>query len=229
MMRAAGLVVGRTLQLLTERGAARDDDRGPRRDRRGGHPSEGATRPSRATRVPRDASAPRSTTRSCTASRAPDKVLREGDIISIDCGAIVDGWHGDSAITVPVGEIDPELHRADAGHRGGDVARHRRARAVGPPPVRHRPRGRDVRALSGPLRHLEEYGGHGIGTEMHMDPRVPNHGKAGHGPRLGPGMCFAVEPMVNLGTRQDRGAGRRLDRRHRSTASPRRTSSTASP
>ncbi|MEZ0072885.1 type I methionyl aminopeptidase [Planotetraspora sp. GP83] len=125
--------------------------------------------------------------------------LREGDIISIDCGAILDGWHGDSAITVPVGEVDPALtelmrvteeamwrgisaltvggHLSDVGFR---VERYVRSQGRYGIPA--------------------EYGGHGIGTEMHMDPWVANHGRPGRGPRLETGMCFAVEPMVNLGT-----------------------------
>lgn len=125
-------------------------------------------------------------------------VLRDGDIISIDCGAIVDGWHGDSAVTVPVGETKPALRRllevtetalwhglraGTAGARLTDISHAIEAY---------------VRS-QGPYGVVEGYGGHGIGTEMHMDPMVPNHGPPGHGPALRPGMCFAVEPMVNLG------------------------------
>lgn len=127
------------------------------------------------------------------------KVLRDGDIISIDCGAIVDGWHGDAALTVPVGEITPELQTLlevtetalwrglAAGRTGGRLSDIGHA-------VEAYVRGQ------GPYGIVEEYVGHGIGTEMHMDPAVPNYGQAGHGPLLEPGMCFAVEPMVNLGT-----------------------------
>ena len=129
--------------------------------------------------------------------------LREGDIISIDCGAILDGWHGDAAITVPVGEVSPELtklmqvteeamwrgisalrvggHLSDIGFR---IERYVRSQGrYGIPP---------------------EYGGHGIGTEMHMEPWVANYGKPGRGPRFEVGMCFAIEPMVNLGTPRTR-------------------------
>jgi methionyl aminopeptidase len=127
------------------------------------------------------------------------KSLRDGDIISIDCGAIVDGWHGDSAVTVPVGEITPELQRLI------EVCEESMWRGIGAGladgwlsdignAVETYVRGR------GDYGIVEEYVGHGIGTQMHMDPAVPNYGEAGHGPRLVPGMCFAVEPMINLGS-----------------------------
>jgi methionyl aminopeptidase len=130
-----------------------------------------------------------------------DKVLRDGDVISIDCGAIVDGWHGDAAVTVPVGEVDAELARllevceealwrglaaGTAGARLTDISH-----AI---ETHVRSQGR--------YGIVEEYVGHGIGTEMHMDPPVPNYGRPGHGPVLERGMCFAVEPMVNLGGRE---------------------------
>ena len=129
---------------------------------------------------------------------SPDAILGDGDIISIDCGAIVDGWHGDAAITVGVGEISPELTRllqvcetalwqglaqVRAGHRLTDVSHAVEA---------------SVRA-AGPYGIVEEYVGHGIGSAMHMDPPVPNYGRAGRGPRLRPGMALAIEPMVVLG------------------------------
>ncbi|WP_067806177.1 type I methionyl aminopeptidase [Actinomadura formosensis] len=129
------------------------------------------------------------------------KVLRDGDVISIDCGAIVEGWHGDAAVTVPVGEITEELRRllevtetslwhglaaGKAGARLTDMSHAIEAH---------------IRS-QGRYGIVEGYGGHGIGTEMHMDPLIPNHGAPGHGPVLEPGMCFAVEPMVNLGTKE---------------------------
>jgi methionyl aminopeptidase len=126
------------------------------------------------------------------------KVLRDGDVISIDCGAIVDGWHGDAAVTVPVGEIDAERRRLlevceealwrglAAGLAGGRLS------DIGHAVESY------VRA-QGPYGIVEGYTGHGIGTEMHMDPAVPNLGEPGHGPELVPGMCLAVEPMINLG------------------------------
>jgi methionyl aminopeptidase len=130
---------------------------------------------------------------------SPDKVLREGDIISIDCGAIVDGWHGDSAVTVPVGEITPELQRLI------EVCEESMWRGIGAGLADGRLSdiGHTVETYvrgQGDYGIVEEYVGHGIGTEMHMDPPVPNYGEAGFGPHLVPGMCFAVEPMINLGT-----------------------------
>ena len=75
---------------------------------------------------------------------------------------------------------------------------------------------------------VEEYGGHGIGTEMHQDPHVLNYGRPGRGPKLQEGLALAIEPMLTLGARLTRDAGRRLDRRRRPTAASRRTSSTPS-
>ncbi|MDG4763684.1 type I methionyl aminopeptidase [Solwaraspora sp. WMMD406] len=135
---------------------------------------------------------------------APDQVLREGDIVSVDCGAILDGWHGDAAFTAGVGEISPELSRmaevaADALWAG--IAAAARGSASG--------RGRltDIsyaveRAIRAGGRYgiVEGYGGHGIGTEMHQDPHVLNYGRPGKGPRLVPGMALAIEPMITLGS-----------------------------
>jgi methionyl aminopeptidase len=129
--------------------------------------------------------------------------LREGDIISLDCGAIVRGWHADAALTVGVGEITDERRRlltaceralwqglaqARPGRRLSDISHavERSARAAGPYGI------------------VEEYVGHGIGTEMHMDPGVPNYGKPGRGPLLVPGMALAIEPMLVLGDRHTR-------------------------
>jgi methionine aminopeptidase type I len=129
---------------------------------------------------------------------AAKRSLREGDIISIDCGAIVNGWHGDSAVTVPVGSVRPELTEllrvteesmwaglaaAVAGGRLSDISA-----AVE----------RSVRA-AGPYGIVDNYGGHGIGTEMHQDPHVLNHGRPGRGPKLVPGLALAIEPMVTIG------------------------------
>jgi methionyl aminopeptidase len=129
-----------------------------------------------------------------------DQVLRDGDVISIDCGAILDGWHGDSALSVGVGEIDPAdlamleaceasmwsgIAQAVAGHRLSDISH-----AVE----------ESVRA-SGEYGLIREYTGHGIGTEMHMDPVVRNYGPPGQGPRLRAGMALAIEPMITRGRR----------------------------
>lgn len=127
------------------------------------------------------------------------KRLRSGDVISIDCGAIVDGWHGDAAITVPVGEVAPELARLlevteAALWRGlAEVRPGGRLTDIGHSIEQH------VRAC-GDYGLVREYVGHGIGTEMHQEPAVPNYGKGGRGPRLVRGTTLAVEPMVNLGS-----------------------------
>jgi len=130
---------------------------------------------------------------------SPARRLNEGDIISIDCGAIVGGWHGDAAVTVGVGAISAEhaallraceaalwqgLARARAGGRLGDIS-HAVEASV---------------AQAGPYGVVEEYTGHGIGTAMHMDPPVPNYGRPGRGPRLRTGMALAIEPMVTIGS-----------------------------
>jgi methionyl aminopeptidase len=131
---------------------------------------------------------------------SPEQVLRPGDIISIDCGAILDGWHGDSALSVGVGSIDPAdqamldaceasmwagIAQAVAGRQLGDISH-----AVET----------SVRA-SGDYGLIREYTGHGIGTEMHMDPVIRNYGPPGQGPRLRAGMALAIEPMITRGER----------------------------
>jgi methionyl aminopeptidase len=138
---------------------------------------------------------------------SPTVVLRDGDIISIDCGAILDGWHGDSAITVPVGEVRHDVLRmavvAEDAMWAGIAAAARGVRSG---------RGRltDVSvAIQSSIRAagkagraygiVEGYGGHGIGSEMHQDPFVLNYGRPGRGPALVPGLCIAIEPMLTLG------------------------------
>jgi len=133
-----------------------------------------------------------------------EQVLREGDLISIDCGAILDGWHGDSAITVGVGATDPALLKlAEVAEEAmwAGIAAAARGSANG--------RGRltDISfnvektvRKAGRYGIVDGYGGHGIGTEMHQDPHVLNHGKPGKGPRLVPGLCLAIEPMITLGS-----------------------------
>jgi methionyl aminopeptidase len=130
-----------------------------------------------------------------------DHVLRAGDVISIDCGAILDGWHGDSALSVGVGSIDPAdqamldaceasmwagIAQAVAGKRLSDVSHAVETSVHG----------------SGNYGLIREYTGHGIGTEMHMDPVVRNYGPPGQGPRLRVGMALAIEPMITRGDRQ---------------------------
>jgi len=128
--------------------------------------------------------------------------LREGDIISLDFGVETRGWHGDTAVTIAVGEITPEakkllettrdslskgIEQMIPGNRLSDVghAVQRRAEKEGYGVVR-------------------QFVGHGIGRQMHEPPQVPNYGRPGRGPRLREGMVFALEPMVNIGTEKVR-------------------------
>jgi methionyl aminopeptidase len=124
-------------------------------------------------------------------------VLQEGDILSIDCGAIVEGWHGDAAVTIPIGQVD-------------EAARHliettERAMWAGIAQVRPGNRLSDIghaveRVASAPgYGVVREYVGHGIGTRMHEEPQVPNYGRPGRGLRLDVGLVLAIEPMVNEG------------------------------
>lgn len=127
-----------------------------------------------------------------------DRPFKAGDIVSIDCGAIVDGWHGDSAVTIPVGEVSDQvaaLLRTGEDALWAGIAAMRaggRLRDIGAAVERH------VRQ-AGPYGIVEEYGGHGIGTEMHQDPHVLNYRTRQRGPKLVPGLVLAVEPMINLG------------------------------
>lgn len=128
------------------------------------------------------------------------RVLHDGDIIAVDIGAIVNGWHGDSAWTYAVGNIAPAatqllrdteqalligVAEARAGNRLGAI-------------------GHAIEQFASPLGYgiVRGYGGHGIGRRMHEDPHVPNFGSAQYGPILRPGMTFAIEPMLNIGTEE---------------------------
>jgi methionyl aminopeptidase len=128
-----------------------------------------------------------------------DRVLGEGDVVSLDCGAIVDGWHGDAAITVGVGAVAPDVEAMM------DVCEEALWRGLAS--VRLGDRLTDISHAiesyvrsNGPYGIVEDYVGHGIGSAMHMPPNVPNFGKPGRGPRLVEGMALAVEPMITLGT-----------------------------
>jgi methionyl aminopeptidase len=131
-----------------------------------------------------------------------DYVLQEGDIVSIDCGAIVEGYHGDAAFTMPVGEVGTAalrlievterslwaaIEQMEDGNRLSDIGH-----AV-----------QTVAEAAG-FSVVREYVGHAIGTAMHEEPQVPNYGPPGRGPKLRPGMVFAVEPMVNVGRPETR-------------------------
>jgi len=126
-----------------------------------------------------------------------DRLLREGDVVSVDIGAIVDGFHADSAFTVGVGSISADAQRlvdvtreslelgiaqAQAGGRVGDISA----------AVQHH-------AESLGFEVVRQYVGHGIGRALHEDPQVPNYGTAGRGPALREGMALAIEPMLNAG------------------------------
>jgi methionyl aminopeptidase len=128
--------------------------------------------------------------------------LEEGDIISIDCGAIVDGWHGDAAFTAPVGQADPEALRlievTEASLAAGIEAMQ--------PGGRLSDIGAAVQATAeaAGFSVVREYTGHGIGMAMHEAPDVPNWGRPGQGRLLGPGQTYAVEPMVCAGRPETR-------------------------
>jgi methionyl aminopeptidase len=129
-----------------------------------------------------------------------DYVLKEGDIISIDCGVILGGWYGDSAYTFPVGQISNEVRRlldytrasleegvkaAVAGNRVGDISS-----AV------------QTIAESGGYTVVRELVGHGLGKKLHEAPEVPNYGRKGSGPKMSKGLVICVEPMINLGRKE---------------------------
>ncbi|ADU00994.1 MULTISPECIES: type I methionyl aminopeptidase [Mycolicibacterium] len=135
-----------------------------------------------------------------------DETLAAGDLVSIDCGAILDGWHGDSALTFGVGDLIPADEALSAatresmeagiaamvpGNRLTDVS-HAIEQGTRAAEARH---GRKFGIVAG-------YGGHGIGREMHMDPFLANEGAPGRGPYLAPGSVLAIEPMLTLGTRK---------------------------
>lgn len=124
-------------------------------------------------------------------------VLNEGDIISIDCGAVVEGWHGDAAFTIGVGEIDPEAQRlldiTEASLMAGIKAM-KPNNTLGDV-------GAAVQAVveAAGFSVVRDYVGHGIGRKMHEQPEVPNYGTAGKGMTLFEGMTLAIEPMVTMG------------------------------
>jgi methionyl aminopeptidase len=125
------------------------------------------------------------------------RVLKAGDIVSLDCGVVLDGYYGDSAITVPVDGLTSELRKLL------DVTRESLALGIEAARV-----GNTIGDVGSAVQRLvesngfsvvREFVGHGIGTKLHEDPQVPNYGTPGHGPKLRDGMVIAIEPMVNMG------------------------------
>ena len=202
LMRAAGLVVGHTLELLRDSVAPGVTTRELDAIAESSIRSYGAT-PSFLGYHGYPGSICTSVNDEVVHGIPGDRVLAEGDQVSIDCGAILAGWHGDAAITVAVGEVDPaadELSRvteealwrglaaAQVGGQLNDIGRAVEASVRGE---------RDGAAYG----IVEEYVGHGIGTSMHMEPNVPNYDIGGRALPLVEGMALAVEPMVCAGSR----------------------------
>ena len=133
-----------------------------------------------------------------------ERVIKDGDVVSIDCGAILNGWHGDAAFTIGMGNVDP----ADAamiedcrnslwdGIRAAKLGGHLTDISHAIESSIHQ--SEKMRKVKYGI--LQEYTGHGIGTEMHQDPHLPNYGKPGRGPKLELGIALAVEPMITRGT-----------------------------
>ncbi|SDS56208.1 methionine aminopeptidase, type I [Nocardioides scoriae] len=205
-MRVAGLLVGRTLEVLREavRPGVSTADLDAIAER---HIRDGGGTPSFLGYgdPPFPASICASVNDQVVHGIPGPRVLEPGDVVSIDCGAIVDGWHGDAAITVAVGETRPdvlELMRVTeesmwagfaAARLGGRVTDISHAVEQH---VRSQPH-----PSGGTWGIVEEFTGHGIGTAMHQPPNVPNYGRAGRGPKLERGLALAVEPMVTLGSK----------------------------
>jgi methionyl aminopeptidase len=128
-----------------------------------------------------------------------DRVINDGDVVSIDCGAIIEGWHGDAAFSIGIGVVDP------ADQKMMDVCEESmwRGIAAGKNGARLSDIGFAIEQYTnsqGKYGILQEYGGHGIGTEMHQAPHVLNFGKPGFGPEIVVGMALAIEPMITRGT-----------------------------
>jgi methionyl aminopeptidase len=128
------------------------------------------------------------------------RVLAAGDNVSIDCGAILQGWHGDSAFTTTVGEASAEDAALIAATERSMWAGLASALVGGKLTDISHAVERSVRAEGRAYGIVDNYGGHGIGTEMHQDPHVLNHGRPGRGPKLVPGMALAIEPMITVGS-----------------------------
>ncbi len=131
----------------------------------------------------------------------PDETeLKDGDIVSVDCGTIWNGFYGDSAYTFPVGEVDEEVLLL--------LERTKQSLYLG---IEQAVAGKRVRDIGYAIQnYVESFGygvvrdlvGHGVGRNLHEEPEVPNYGRRGTGPKLKPGMCIAIEPMINLGVKE---------------------------
>jgi methionyl aminopeptidase len=123
--------------------------------------------------------------------------LKEGDVVSLDFGAVFDGYHGDSAVTVPIGPVSSEVQKLvdvtqDSLERGIEqMLPGRRLSDIG--------HAVQTRVESDGFSVVRQFVGHGVGKELHEPPQIPNYGPPGRGPRLKPGMVFAIEPMVTAG------------------------------
>lgn len=127
------------------------------------------------------------------------RVINDGDIVSIDCGAIIDGWHGDAAFSIGIGNLDlADQKLMDTCEESMWVGI-----AAGKNGARLSDIGQAIEQYidsQGKYGILQEYGGHGIGTEMHQEPHVLNFGKGGNGPEIIAGMALAIEPMITRGS-----------------------------
>ena len=198
VMRRAGLVVGRTLELLREQVAPGMSTAELDRIAEDSIRTQGAT-PSFLGYQGFPASICVSVNDEVVHGIPSSRVLAEGDLVSIDCGAIVEGWHGDAATTVALGEVSDdvrELMRVTEESMWRGIAAARPTGRVGD--ISHAVESH-VRARSG-FGVVADYTGHGIGSAMHLPPDVPNLGRPGRGPRTVEGLALAVEPMVTLGS-----------------------------
>ena len=131
------------------------------------------------------------------------QMLADGDLLSVDCGAILDGWHGDSAVTLPVGTVtEADLKLSEATRQSmlaGIAAAVVGAKLSDVSYAIERASLAAVEADGVDYGIVRDYGGHGIGTSMHMEPFLANYGKPGRGPRLRAGMALAIEPMLTMG------------------------------
>jgi methionyl aminopeptidase len=205
LMRAAGLVVGRTLAAL-EAAAAPGvttqelDDLAESTIRAAGAiPSFKGYQPHPSI-PPFPASICASVNDEIVHGIPGPRTLRDGDVISIDCGAILEGWHGDAAVTVAIGRVTDaarELLRVTEESMWRGVAAARLGGRLSD--ISHAVE--TFARSQGGYGIVEEYGGHGIGTEMHQEPHLLNYGRPGRGPKLVKGLALAVEPMLTSGSR----------------------------